>query len=130
MAGAINVVAGIIIGSDGKILITQRPKHLHKGGYWEFPGGKVEAGETEHQALARELLEELSLKYSNAEHFQSLSFSYPEKTVNLSFYKISNLQSEAKALEGQLMQWVEVSKLLNYQFPEANEPVVEALMRA
>lgn len=130
MAKAIDVVAGIIIGSDGKILISQRLKHLHKGGFWEFPGGKIEAGETEKQALARELLEELALEYKSAQHFKSLTFNYPEKTVHLSFYLVTDLQSSATAQEGQAMRWVNKAELANYTFPEANEIVVKALIES
>lgn len=125
----IYVVAAIIHANDSsKILITKRPRHLHKGGYWEFPGGKIEQGESEKQALARELKEELALTFSNAEIFKRLEYDYPEKKVSLSFWYVSGLTSEPQAIEQQEMAWVDVAELKSYTFPEANEPVVDALI--
>jgi len=129
MTKRIHVVAGIIYDDERQhILLSKRPDHLHKGGYWEFPGGKCEPGESESEALARELKEELNIVYKQAEHFQSLAYDYPEKSVHLSFWSVYGLCSEVQALENQQWRWVLLSELTNYQFPEANEPIVQTLL--
>ena len=124
----LHVVAAIILSdSRNEVLITKRPDHLHKGGFWEFPGGKVEERESEIDAIARELKEELDLSFTGSEFYQKIEYDYPEKKVSLSFWKIFDLISQPKALEGQKMQWVPIVDLTDYRFPEANESIVEAL---
>jgi 8-oxo-dGTP diphosphatase len=126
----IHVVAGIIWNKDKTaLLITQRPKHLHKGGYWEFPGGKVEAFESKEQALARELSEELSLSYSSEHYYHSVQFDYPDKSVSIDFFDVFDLLTEPKPQEQQQMCWVSVSELDQYQFPEANQPIINLLLK-
>ena len=126
---AVQVVAGIIWNQDRtQILISRRPDHLHKGGYWEFPGGKVEAAEDEVSALRRELLEELNITFDSSEFFQNIHFKYPEKTVDLNFYHVYGCTDTVNANEGQEWRWVDINQLNAYTFPEANEPVVTALM--
>ena len=126
----IHVVAAIIYSDDKhKILIAKRPEHLHKGGYWEFPGGKVEQGEAEEQALARELKEELNISYQSAESFHSLQYDYPEKQISLSFWSVYGVPTDqVKAMEGQECAWVEIAQLSSYQFPEANKPILAMLL--
>ena len=125
----IHVVAAVIWNTArNKILITKRPAHLHKGGYWEFPGGKVEAGESLDTALARELKEELTIEFDQCSAMQSLSFDYPDKKVFLEFFHVYDLRGDPVANEGQEMAWVASTELGAYQFPEANEPIVKALM--
>lgn len=126
----VNVVAGIIWNQDrSQILIAKRPEHLHKGGFWEFPGGKVEQGEAEIEALRRELKEELCVVFTEALFFKNIHFEYPEKTVDLNFYHVHGVISEVQANEGQQWCWVELSALSEYTFPEANEPIIEALLK-
>ena len=127
---SVNVVAGIIWNQDrSQILIAKRPDHLHKGGFWEFPGGKVEAGETKLDALKRELKEELSIEFRSSLFFQNIHFEYPEKIVNLDFYHVYGVTSDVRANEGQQWVWVDVTALSQYTFPEANEPIIAALMQ-
>lgn len=126
---SIEVVAGIIWNDEqSAILIARRPQHLHKGGYWEFPGGKIEVGESAEAALARELAEELSLQFSRSTFFAAVDFSYPEKSVSLKFYEVFGLLSQAVANEGQEWCWVKPSDLPQFQFPEANQKIVDALI--
>ena len=126
----IHVVAGIIWNEDGsKVLISLRPDHLHKGGYWEFPGGKVEQGESLEEALARELYEELRVSFSESSHFKQINFDYPDKKVKLDFFEVFGFTGSAYSSEGQEWQWVPVNQLPDYHFPEANQPVVDELLR-
>lgn len=128
---AVHVVAGIIWNeAETKILISCRPEHLHKGGFWEFPGGKVEKGELESIALERELEEELSIQFSRSDFMQNIHFDYPEKMVDLNFYHVYGVSSEPQANEGQEWRWVAISELASYTFPEANEPIVKALLNS
>ncbi len=125
---AINVVAAIIWNTQkSHILIAKRPEHVHKGGYWEFPGGKVETGETNEQALARELKEELSVRFTAAKLFKSVHFDYPEKSVDLSFYQVNAIDAYVLANEGQEWRWVPIETVKEYRFPEANAEIIEAL---
>ena len=122
----IHVVAAIII-KDQKILIAQRPAGKHKGGYWEFPGGKIEKGETAEQALCREIKEEIDIDISATRSFTEIHFNYPEKSVHLQFFEVTAFSGKPKGLEGQLIRWVSRAELLDYQFPEANLVVVSKL---
>lgn len=124
----IDVVAGVIL-RDQQVLIALRPTDKHKGGYWEFPGGKIEPGEATEAALARELKEEINLAVTACEPWQEISHDYPDKAVYLHFWKVTGFTGEAQGLEGQEVRWVSISALDGYQFPEANVPVMKALMK-
>ncbi|TQV85022.1 8-oxo-dGTP diphosphatase MutT [Aliikangiella coralliicola] len=121
-------VAAAIIIKDNQVLIAQRPAEKHKGGYWEFPGGKIEASESAESALARELLEELDIHIADPAEFSEIRFDYPEKSVLLKFFLVTEFNGEPRGLEGQPVQWVAINQIENYQFPEANLPVVEKLL--
>jgi 8-oxo-dGTP diphosphatase len=124
----VHVVAGIIRDAHGRILISRRHDHLHQGGLWEFPGGKIESDETVRDALARELREELALTIIAAEPFQQIRHDYPDKSVLLDFWLVSEFAGEARGVEGQPVEWVSAAALRDYQFPAANVPIVEALI--
>ncbi len=123
----VHVAVGIIFNINNQVLLAKRPEHLHQGGKWEFPGGKVEAYETTTQALIRELKEEVNLDVSNSEPLMTISHDYPDKQVLLDIHTVKSFTGQAKGLEGQLIKWVELVDLENYEFPEANRPIVEAL---
>lgn len=128
---SIQVVAGIIWNSTrDALLIACRPEHLHKGGYWEFPGGKIEQNETAEQALARELQEELNIRFSDYRFFRAVDFAYPEKQVSLRFFEVFDVNGEIRANEGQQWRWINLPDLRHYRFPEANRAIVEALLQA
>ena len=127
----LHVVAGIIFSADKQhILIAKRPKDLHKGGLWEFPGGKLEQGESEVDALRRELKEELNIEFAQAKPYQTINFDYPEKQICLSFWSVYNVLNpeQVDGLEGQQWAWVGVKSLGEYNFPEANFEIVQRLM--
>jgi 8-oxo-dGTP diphosphatase len=123
------VAAGVIYNSDqSKIFITKRADHLHKGGFWEFPGGKVEQGESAEQALIRELEEEVGITSTSLEPLIQLEFDYPDKALKFDFINVLTFDNEPYGKEGQQGEWVKVEQLSHYLFPEANEPVVKLVM--
>ncbi len=126
----VHVVAAIIVDAQQRVLIARRPEHLHQGGLWEFPGGKLEAGETALQALQREIREELALDVIDAFLFQQIAHDYPDKSVLLEFWQVTQFSGEPRGLEGQPIAWVEAQALRNYAFPAANVPVVDALVES
>lgn len=122
----IHVAAAVIRGDDGRILIARRPDDKHQGGLWEFPGGKVEAGESVEQALARELDEELGIRPSAARPLLQVRHDYPDKQVLLDVWDVSAFVGEPHGAEGQPLAWVAPGQLGDYQFPAANRPIVAA----
>ncbi|OIQ23689.1 8-oxo-dGTP diphosphatase MutT [uncultured Vibrio sp.] len=126
----IHIVAGIIFNTDkSKLFITKRPDNLHKGGFWEFPGGKVEAGETEDQAMARELDEEIGIVVTKQSLFEHLEYDYPDKSLTFDFMVITEFEQQPYGKEGQQGKWVKVAELVDYDFPEANLPIVERVIK-
>lgn len=123
-------VAAAIILKNSQVLIARRPADKHKGGYWEFPGGKIESSETAEQALIREIAEEVNIQIESAELFEEIRYTYPEKVVHLLFFACQNFTGEAQGMEGQEVRWVEKSELAQYQFPEANQPIVDKLLNS
>ena len=124
----IHVVAGIIINAQQQVLLAKRPDHVHLGGYWEFPGGKIESAETLEQALHRELVEELGIEVKKAAPFRTVEWVYPEKKVALNFWLVTDFAGEPYGREGQLIQWVLKENLPQKQMPEANQQIVAALL--
>ena len=118
----IHVVAAVIRGADGRILIARRADDQHQGGLWEFPGGKVESGEAVQAALARELEEELGIRPSVARPLIQVQHDYPDKQVLLDVWEVSAFVGEPHGAEGQPLAWVGARQLLEYQFPAANRP--------
>ena len=121
------VVAGIIRDQAGRVLLSRRPEGVHQGGRWEFPGGKMEAGETPPQALARELEEELGLFPRHCRPFMTVDHDYADKSVRLCFREVLSWSGRPVGREGQAVDWFEASRLGALTFPEANQPVVRAL---
>jgi len=100
-----DVAVGVLIRPDGAFLVTSRPAGKVYAGHWEFPGGKVEPGETVEQALARELHEELGITIAGAERWQVQMFDYPHALVRLHFCKVVAWTGEFEMREGQAMAW-------------------------
>ena len=122
----IEVVAGII-QKDGKILIARRKEGQHMEHLWEFPGGKIEEGETPEQCIERELFEEFEIKSKVGEFVAKSIFDYGVKTVRLCGYLVEYLSGEFVLNEHSEIQWIEKSEFGNFEFCPADLPIVEAL---
>lgn len=125
----VHVAVGVIVNASQQILLTRRSQGAHQGGKWEFPGGKVEAGETVRAALERELLEELDIRPLHSEPLTIVHHDYGDKSVLLDVYLVSSFSGEPSAMEAQPMEWVSAAKLADYDFPDANQPIVDAVVK-
>ena len=123
----LHVVAAAIFNKQGNLLIAQRPLDKHMGGLWEFPRGKVEAGEAVTDALCRELEEELGIHPPSWEPLISIEHTYPEKIVLLDVWIVRDFGGDAYGREGQAVRWVAPNRLDQFEFPEANHGIIEAL---
>lgn len=126
---SIRVVAAALFDAQGRILITQRPTGKHMAGRWEFPGGKIAAGESEQEALARELQEELGVQMRSGRPVMALHHEYDEYGVELSMWVVDGYDGEPQGLDGQGLKWVEAARLLEEDMLEADRPFIEALQR-
>lgn len=120
-------VVGAVLWRDGRLLAVQRPPGRRHAGLWEFPGGKIEPGETALDALARELREELGITPCGARWWRSLSHTYPDLRVELHFYTVGAFAGEPCALEGQTLRWVTPVEALDLPFLEADRPLLADL---
>jgi 8-oxo-dGTP diphosphatase len=124
----IHVAAAAIINDKGEVLVSQRKQGKHLGGYWEFPGGKVEQGETLESALIRELKEELDIVPLSSRPLIRTRHCYPEKSVLLDVWKIEAYSGRARGVEGQSIAWRCVSELDQIELPPADIPIINALL--
>jgi 8-oxo-dGTP diphosphatase len=124
----VHVAVGVVINSKGRVLISKRHTDSHQGGLWEFPGGKVEAGESVFAALQRELLEELDIHIDEARALLQIKHDYSDKHVLLDVWQVSAFTGVARGREGQPLRWVTLGELPRYRFPAANGPIVAAIM--
>jgi len=122
----IDVVAGVI-RREGQLLITQRMPDDTLAGYWEFPGGKVDPGEELKAALHRELLEEIGVETEIGEEIHRIVHPYPDRDVRLYFFDVHIISGEPQKLEVADLRWVNVEQLMDYQFPEADRPLLNQL---
>ncbi|WP_150303147.1 Nudix family hydrolase [Pseudomonas saliphila] len=122
----LHVMAAVIYNPSGDILIAKRPDHAHQGGLWEFPGGKLDEGESRFDGLRRELREELGIEITEARPLLDIHHDYPDKSVRLDVWRVSAFTGEAHGAEGQPVRWVAPVELRDYSFPEANVPIVTA----
>lgn len=125
----VNVVVGVIINSQGQVLVALRPEHVHQSGLWEFPGGKIEAGESPIQALRRELFEEVGIDVLTAEPLTQLDYAYEDKSVFLDVWHVLSFEGEAHGKEGQQIDWVLPAELVKLAVPAANYPIVETVVK-
>jgi 8-oxo-dGTP diphosphatase len=125
----IEVAAGVLQRATGQALIAQRPASKHAGGEWEFPGGKLEPGESPRAGLERELREELGIQVLEAESLMAYSHRYPDLEVHLHVFRVTRWSGEPAGLEDQPLRWVAVEQLLQAGLLPADEPIVQALAR-
>ena len=125
----VHVVAGIIKDARGRILLARRGDGRDLAGLWEFPGGKVEPGETPHEALARELREEIGIDIGAIDPLIAVPHAYPQKRILLDVHTVRSFTGRARGLEGQALAWVPRDRLHAYAMPAADRPVVAALLQ-
>ncbi|MFA6920277.1 MAG: Nudix family hydrolase [Gallionella sp.] len=123
----IEVAAAVLEKPDGTFLLAQRPADKIWAGYWEFPGGKVEAGESAHDALVRELHEELGIEVLSAYPWITRVFTYPHATVRLSFFRVTQWRGDLYPHEGQQFSWQAATEVAVSPLLPANEPILNAL---
>jgi len=127
MSDIVHVAVAVIVNKDDEACISLRHKAAHQGGLWEFPGGKIEPGETVEQALIREISEELDLTIELSRPLITVTHHYSDKVVCLHVRKVLAFEGQAVGVEGQPVKWVPVSQLSSYNFPEANLPIIKAI---
>ena len=123
------VAAVVLIDVDGRVLLAERPAGKHLAGLWEFPGGKVQPGETPEAALIRELAEELGIdvEASCLAPFTFASYAYPEFHLLMPLYVCRKWSGIVSAREGQRLKWVRPAQLADYPMPPADKPLVAML---
>ena len=124
------VVACALIDADRRVLIAQRPEGKPMAGLWEFPGGKIEAGERPEQTLIRELKEELGIvvREDCLAPLTFASHAYPDFHLLMPLYVCRRWEGTVTALEGQQLAWVKPNRLREYEMPPADVPLVSHLM--
>lgn len=123
------VVAVALVDSDNRVLISRRPPGKQLAGLWEFPGGKIDAGETPEQALIRELREELDIELCTTclAPLTFASHTYDDMHLLMPLYICRTWDGEIAPQEGQEIAWVRASRLQHYAMPPADEPLIPAL---
>ena len=125
---SIAVAVGVVVNDQQQVLIALRSKPQHLAGLWEFPGGKVEPSERHYDSLVRELKEELNITVTSASPLMQISHDYSDKSVTLDIWKVTKFDGYAEGVEGQETRWVPLSELHEYNFPTANQPILERLI--
>jgi 8-oxo-dGTP diphosphatase len=124
----IEVAAGLIHHA-GRYLIARRKPGVHLAGYWEFPGGKRESGESFEDCLRRELFEELSIRIDVPVPYRIIRHEYPGKTVELHFYRCAIEEGQAAPIDCAEIRWVLPEELPRYTFPPADQVIIESLQQ-
>lgn len=127
-SGHLHIAVAVIRDSHGRILISERKTDCAYAGQWEFPGGKVEQGETVQQALVRELQEELGLDIHSSRKLITIQHAYPDRRVHLDTWEVTSWSGQPESREGQRFEWVVAADLLSYPMLEANRPIVAAAL--
>lgn len=123
----VHVVVGVLLNDNQQVLIALRPVQSHQGGLWEFPGGKVEEGESVEYALNREFEEELGISVLACTELTQIRHEYIDKSVLLDVWRIEKYSGTPKGREGQVIEWRALSKLRAEDFPKANERIIRVL---
>lgn len=122
----INVAVGVVIRQQ-RFFVCRRLSHQHQGGKWEFPGGKIDEGESVEEALRRELKEEIGIVVKAAAPLMEITFSYPDKSVILHVSIVSDFTGKEHGAEGQESKWVSFAELIQLDFPAANVQIIDKL---
>jgi mutator protein MutT len=128
MDDPIEVAAGVMF-REGRLLIAQRHESDHLGGLWEFPGGKIEPGETFEECLRRELMEELGVNVTVEELLEITSHEYLGHKVKIRFFQCKIFSGNPKPLDCQSLKWVDAVELGKYEFPPADVQLIQRLRR-
>lgn len=120
-------MAGAVSDEQGRILIAKRPDHVHQGGLWEFPGGKLEPGETPEQGLSRELAEELGIQVYRSRPLIRVRHDYGDRVVLLDVHRVESYSGTPSGCEGQPLDWQHPDAMRVEQFPAADRPIINAL---
>ena len=128
MTEIVHVAVGVI-KQENKFFLTKRLADVHQGGKWEFPGGKVEVDETVHQALYRELKEEVAIDILTCTPLMQINHDYGDKKVLLDVFVVDNFTGQAKALEGQQEGWFTLVEFSTLNFPAANQTIIDKLQQ-
>lgn len=120
---------GVAVIRDDRdlILIDRRLAKGLLGGFWEFPGGKIEGNETVQECIKREILEEIGIEIAVDSHLITIDHTYSHFRVNLQVYNCRYLSGQAQAIECEEIRWVTIQELDNYTFPAANQEIIRAL---
>jgi 8-oxo-dGTP diphosphatase len=124
----LRVVAAALFDAQGRVLIAERPAGKHMAGWWEFPGGKVAVGESDAEALVRELREELGVETSADACVMTLTHDYPDRIVDLVLWRATVLAGTPQGLDGQQLKWVARQSLREERMLPADEPFIAALL--
>lgn len=125
------MAAGAIVSAQrDKVLLARRRADQHQGNLWEFPGGKIESDESAEAALVRELIEEIDIAATSLSQLIVVEHDYGDKAVRLQVFVVTEFSGDPVGVEGQTLRWVPIDELNEYSFPEANVPIVEALVCA
>ena len=128
MTPAVHVVAAVLRDAAGRVLIAQRPPGKHMAGYWEFPGGKIGAGESGLAALARELHEELGIVLQRCHPLMQLRHDYSDRVIELEVFVVDDYAGEPVGLEMQALKWVATAELGSVSLLPADQPIVDTLI--
>jgi len=126
-ADGVVIVVAAVVERDEAFLVTRRPAGVHLAGMWEFPGGKIDPGESHADALRREMREELDTDVDVLDLVFETTHAYPERTVVLYFYRCA-LKDTPRPLFGQEMRWARRSELSSLGFPPADEELIRMLI--
>jgi 8-oxo-dGTP diphosphatase len=126
----VRVVAAVLRDAAGRVLIAQRAPGKHMAGYWEFPGGKIAAGESSEQALTRELAEELGVALRRCHPLLQLRHDHADRVVELEVFVVDDYGGEPQSLEAQALKWVAAAELAAQALLPADRPIIEALNAA
>jgi|TARA_R110001583_G_scaffold78795_1_gene213344 8-oxo-dGTP diphosphatase len=132
MSKSVHVAVGVITSvnktNQTQYFLTKRLDNAHQGGKWEFPGGKVEKGETIAQALARELKEEVNIDVLSCQPLMTIEHDYGDKKVCLEVFVVDNYIGEPSAQEGQEQSWFALKEFKKLDFPKANEAIIAKII--